>query len=246
MKNYNNNNYSRYKSDVKSSQPESKFWDEYTRDELIIKFMPLVENLARKFSTSDSASGVMSINDLIQQGNIGLTLAVDRIDWNTISNSSDPEKTLKSFLAKRIKGAIRRGNDINRGSMRIPEHKLNELRKSNTEESAAMFFNSMFASIDASNDQNFIYDIPDEDSEPNNEVLNTYLMQILKEHLNTREYDVVRMSFGLDCDKKSASEIAEYLGIKGSSSYVRVSQLKKQAIDTLRNKVDRSQVADLL
>jgi len=246
MKNYNNNNYSRYKSDVKSSQPESKFWDEYTRDELIIKFMPLVENLARKFSTSDSASGVMSINDLIQQGNIGLTLAVDRIDWDTISKSSDPEKTLKSFLAKRIKGAIRRGNDINRGSMRIPEHKLNELRKSNTEESAAMFFNSMFASIDASNDQNFIYDIPDEDSEPNNEVLNTYLMQILKEHLNTREYDVVRMSFGLDCDKKSASEIAEYLGIKGSSSYVRVSQLKKQAIDTLRNKVDRSQVADLL
>ena len=246
MKNYNNNNYSRYKSDVKSSQPEGKFWDEYTRDELIINFMPLVENLASKFSTSDSASGVMSINDLIQQGNIGLTLAVDRIDWDTISKSSDPEKTLKSFLAKRIKGAIRRGNDINRGSMRIPEHKLNELRKSNTEESAAMFFNSMFASIDASNDQNFIYDIPDEDSEPNNEVLNTYLMQILKEHLNTREYDVVRMSFGLDCDKKSASEIAEYLGIKGSSSYVRVSQLKKQAIDTLRNKVDRSQVADLL
>jgi len=246
MKNYNNNNYSRYKSDVKSSQPEGKLWDEYTRDELIIKFMPLVENLARKFSTSDSASGVMSINDLIQQGNIGLTLAVDRIDWSTISKSSDPEKTLKSFLAKRIKGAIRRGNDINRGSMRIPEHKLNELRKSNTEESAAMFFNSMFASIDASNDQNFVYDVPDEDSEPNNEVLNTYLMQILKEHLNTREYDVVRMSFGLDCDKKSASEIAEYLGIKGSSSYVRVSQLKKQAIDTLRNKVDRSQVADLL
>ena len=246
MKNYNNNNYSRYKSDVKSSQPEGKLWDEYTRDELIIKFMPLVENLARKFSTSDSASGVMSINDLIQQGNIGLTLAVDRIDWDTIDKSSDPEKTLKSFLAKRIKGSIRRGNDINRGSMRIPEHKLNELRKSNTEESAAMFFNSMFASIDASNDQNFIYDIPDEDSEPNNEVLNTYLMQILKDHLNTREYDVVRMSFGLDCDKKSASEIAEYLGIKGSSSYVRVSQLKKQAIDTLRNKVDRSQVADLL
>ena len=28
--------------------------------------MPLVENLARKFSTSQQASGVLSINDLLQ------------------------------------------------------------------------------------------------------------------------------------------------------------------------------------
>jgi DNA-directed RNA polymerase specialized sigma subunit len=55
MKNYNNYNYKRYKNDVKASQPKTKFWDEYTRDELIVKFLPLVENIARKFSTSDSA-----------------------------------------------------------------------------------------------------------------------------------------------------------------------------------------------
>ena len=71
MKKYNIQNYVRYKNDVKKSMPEGKFWDEYTRDELIIKFMPLVENLARKFSTSDQASGVLSINDLIQEGNAG-------------------------------------------------------------------------------------------------------------------------------------------------------------------------------
>ena len=41
--------------------------------------MPLVENLARKFSTGDQASGVLSINDLIQEGNKGLTLAVDKL-----------------------------------------------------------------------------------------------------------------------------------------------------------------------
>ena len=44
--------------------------------------------------------------------------------------AEDPEKRLKSFLAKRIKGAIRRAIDNNRGTMRIPEHKLNEIRKS--------------------------------------------------------------------------------------------------------------------
>ena len=68
MKKYNIQNYIRYKEDLKRSMPEGLFWDEYTRDQLIVKFIPLVENLARKFSTSDQASGVLSINDLIQCG----------------------------------------------------------------------------------------------------------------------------------------------------------------------------------
>ena len=64
MKKYNVDNYVRYKEDVKASMPKEKFYDYYTRDEMIIKFMPLVENLARKFSTTQQASGVLSINDL--------------------------------------------------------------------------------------------------------------------------------------------------------------------------------------
>lgn len=64
MKKYNIQNYVRYKNDVKKSMPEDKAFSEYTRDELIIKFMPLVENLARKFSTSDQASGILSINEI--------------------------------------------------------------------------------------------------------------------------------------------------------------------------------------
>ncbi len=44
----------------------------------------------------------------------------------------------------------------------------------------------------------------------------------------------------------SAKEIASYLDMKGTSSYVRVSQLKKQAIDKLKNVLDHSQVVDYL
>ena len=40
--------------------------------------------------------------------------------------------------------------------------------------------------------------------------------------------------------------IAKYLGIEGSGAYVRVSQLKKQAIDKLIASVDHSQLADLV
>jgi len=100
MKNYNSYNYSRYKADVKSSMPKNKQWQDYTRDELIIKFLPLVENIARKFSTSDSAIGIMNVQDLMSMGKIGLIQAVDKLTWQTILESKDPERTLKSYLAK--------------------------------------------------------------------------------------------------------------------------------------------------
>ena len=47
MKKYNVQNYIRYKTDVKTSiaNLEGKFWDEYTKDELTVKFMHLVEIL---------------------------------------------------------------------------------------------------------------------------------------------------------------------------------------------------------
>jgi DNA-directed RNA polymerase specialized sigma subunit len=77
-------------------------------------------------------------------------------------------------------------------------------------------------------------------------MLNAYLMSLLRLHLSPREYDVLRLSYGLDCKKHSATEIANKIGINGSSSYVRVSQLKKQAVDKLIESVDHSQVLDFL
>jgi RNA polymerase sigma factor (sigma-70 family) len=252
MKNYNIRNYILYKKDVENaiSRLESKMWNEYTNEELQVKFLPLVENIARKFATSQQASGVMSIMDLIQEGNFGLVKATHRLDRKRLVDSDDPEKTLKSFLAKRIKGAIRRGIDINRGSMRIPEHKLNEIRKNfgKDEKTVAMFFNSIFLSLDNtfSDSDTSVYDVPDETEPYNQEMLNAYLMSLLRQHLSIKEYEVLRMSYGLDCEKCSATEIADKIGIKGNSSYVRVSQLKKQAVDKLIANVDHSQVIDFL
>ena len=126
MKKYNVQNYVRYKNDLdqalkRNDRFEKKEPDHaMSLDNYIVSWLPLVENLARKFSTSDQAAGVMSINDLIQEGAYGLTAAVRKIDWDKINDSDDPEKTLKSFLSKRIKGAIRRGIDINRGDVRGP------------------------------------------------------------------------------------------------------------------------------
>ena len=251
MKKYHIQNYVRWKHDMSASlsRLQDKPWEEYSRSELIIKFLPLVENLARRFSTSQQASGVMSIMDIIQEGNYGLCAGVDRIDWDTILNSEDPEKTIKSFLSKRIKGAIRRGIDSNRGSMRIPEHKLNEIRKDFGEDKrmVELFFNSVFTSLDdgTPEQQSAAYNIP-EIKGYNKELLAIYVKGLMLKYLNPKEFQVLRLSYGLDCDKHSAKQIAEILGIKGSSSYVRISQLKKQGIDKLIDNVNYSQVVDYL
>tara|TARA_R110002012_G_scaffold5978_1_gene27434 strand:- start:217 stop:927 length:711 start_codon:yes stop_codon:yes gene_type:complete len=228
--------------------PDEPF-HELSRDQLIVKFLPLVESLARKFSTAQQASGVMSIMDIIQEGNYGLCAGVDRIDWDTILAAEDKEKTMKSFLSKRIKGAIRRGIDSNRGSMRIPEHKLNEIRKDFGEDKrmVSLFFNSVFTSLDdgTPEQQTQAYNIAEEKGY-NKEMLAIYIKSLMLQYLNPKEFQVLRLSYGLDCDKHSAKEIAEILGVKGTSSYVRISQLKKQAIDKLVDKVPYSQVIDYL
>ena len=251
MKKYNIQNYIRYKDDVKQAieRLDNKPWDEYTRKELTIKFLPLVENIARKFSTSQQASGVMNIMDMIQSGSLGLVHAVRKLDYEKLKESEDMEKTLKSFFSKRIKGSIRRQIDSNRGSIRIPEHKLNEIRKNfgKDKKMVEMFFNSIFLSIDAGpTGEDMVYQIPDTSEPYNVDLLNIYLKSLCQSHLSDREYQVLRLSYGLDCDKQSATQIAKYLGIEGSSSYVRVSQLKKQAVDTLIENVDHSQVIDFL
>ena len=251
MKSYNIRNYIQYKKDVENAikRLPIKRLDEHTREELTIKFLPLVENMARKFSTSQQASGVMSVMDMIQSGSLGLAHAVRKLDYKKLSESEDMEKTLKSFFSKRIKGSIRRQIDINRGSIRIPEHKLNEIRKNfgKDKKMVEMFFNSIFLSIDANpSDEDMIYQIPDTSEPYNIDLLNIYLKGLCQANLTDKQYQVLRLSYGLDCEKHSATQIANYLGIEGSSSYVRVSQLKKQAVDTLIENVDHSQVLDFL
>ncbi len=250
MKKYNVQNYIRYKQDVKISQTKNKNILDYTRDELIIKFLPLVENIARKFSTSQQASGVMDITDFIQEGSIGLTKAVDKLDYTLLKDSKDKEKTLKSFFFKRIKGSIRRAIDTNRGNIRIPEHKINEIRNNPRDKKMVeMFFNSIFLSIDAktqTSDEDMVYQIPDQSEPYNLVILNLYLKSLMQKHLSKNEYEVLRLSYGLDCDKHSAKEIASKIKIEGTSAYVRISEIKKQAVQKLIENVDHSQVLDYL
>ena len=249
MKKYNVQNYIRHKEDIKLAMPSDKSYSFYTRDELIVKFMPLVENISKKFATSQEASGVLSILDIIQEGYVNLIKAIDKIDWEKLVDSEDIELSLKSFLSKRVRGGIRRAIDKNRGTMRIPEHKMEQIRKDGGKDKkmVAMFFNSIFLSIDATPaNEDMVYQIPDKSDPYNEQLLNAYLISLLNKYLTEDESYVLCKSYGLTGKKLSAKQIAADLGIKGSSDYVRVSELKKQAVQKLIDNVDHSQVLDYL
>ena len=254
MRKYNIQNYIRYKNDVEKQlervkKPVDCDYTQLTDEEIKINFLPLVVTLAHKQSTSDQASGVLSILDLFQEGNAGLCSAVNKLDRTILAESEDQEKTLKSFLSKRIKGAIRRSVDMHRGEIRIPEHKLNEIRRNPKDEKmVAMFFNSVFSSIDdkPNDDDNMAYQVVDKSEPYNIALLNTYLLSLMRTHLTPTQYDVLRMSYGLDCDKHSANEIAAKLGINVATAHVRISQIKRDAIHLLIENVDSSQVLDYL
>ena len=201
MRKYNVQNYIRYKLDVENTierikKPIDGDYTNLTNDEIIINFLPLVETLARKQSTSDQASGVLSINDLLQEGSAGLTAAVNKLDRTILAESEDQEKTIKSFLSKRIKGSIRRAVDMNRGEIRIPEHKLNEIRRNPKDEKmVAMFFNSVFSSIDdkPNDEDNMAYQVIDKSEPYNIALLNTYLLSLMRTYLDERQYNVLRL-----------------------------------------------------
>ena len=78
------------------------------------------------------------------------------------------------------------------------------------------------------------------------EAISTSLAVFLILYLTDIEYEVLRLSYGLDCEKHSANYIADKLAIKGTSAYVRVSELKKQAVQKLIDNVDHSQVLDIV
>ena len=100
MRKYNIANYVRYKKDVEAQlkkvrKPVDGDYTPLTNEEIQINFLPLVETLARKQSTSDQASGVLSINDLLQEGALGLCAAVSKLDRELLIKSDDQEKYLK-------------------------------------------------------------------------------------------------------------------------------------------------------
>lgn len=244
MKKYNVENYVRYKNDLDDVRKINKYKSD--RDKLIIDNMYLVERVTKSFTTDAKFIGVLNLQDLIQEGSIGLIQAIDRIDWTVIADSVDPLKTMESFLTKRIKGTIRRAINNYRTNMRVPESEMNRLKKkyqetNDDEEIINQFLKAIFLQLDNNNEygESYINNIIDPDSVT--EPLNIdELNKMITKHLTEKEQIVINNSYGLGMDKLKAKDIAKLIGLKGDNSQVRVSEIKKESIKKLYNNLDKN------
>ena len=114
-----------------------------------------------------------------------------------------------------------------------------------------MFFRSIFLTIDDEYNEESTYsknvnNIEDNQEPYNINILNAYLKAIMKKHLNSLEYQVLRLTYGLDCNKHSGLEIASALGIVGISNFARVSEIKHKAVQKLIDNTEYNQFVDIL
>ena len=111
-----------------------------------------------------------------------------------------------------------------------------------------MFFNSIFLSIDEKVDteEDYAHQVVDTSKPYMIHKMNNYLMELMSRVLDEREYEVIRLSYGLDCDKHSAKQIAEIVGINVDTAHVRVSQIKRNALEKLMERVDRNALLEFI
>jgi RNA polymerase sigma factor (sigma-70 family) len=238
MKNYDAENFNRFKKDIEKSVGKDKF--------------ALVESIARSFNTNIESIGMLTLEDLIQEGMLGLIKATSKIDQDVLDKSTDSEKVLKAFLSKRIKGAIRRAIDINKTCIGVPEYKITEMRKNPWDNVTyrQTHMNSNFISLDNEDTKNpegligYICEL--DDVSYTKDLLTEKLIELMDNFLTPRERKVLQLSYGIDCEKLGAKEIALEIGLHGRTAYVRVSEIKNEALAKLNNNVLESQFADLL
>ena len=78
------------------------------KDTHLNRMLPHVLQIASQFSRESIAIGALNYQDLYQAGYLGLLEAWEKVDWDMINKSPNPDGQLWSYLKRRIKGAIRR------------------------------------------------------------------------------------------------------------------------------------------
>lgn len=182
-----------------------KAGDSEARDCLIIRNLRLVAYIARKYNVGDK-----DMDDLISIGTIGLIKGIDSFD-------DSKNIRLATYAARCI------------------ENELLMMMRSDKKSSKDMYLYDSIGSDKEGNEINLLDIIEYEDEDIVERItMDSYiekLDEIMKKTLTDREYDIIRLRYGLDGDnEKTQREIADKYGI--SRSYV--SRIEKTALNKLK------------
>lgn len=182
-----------------------KAGDSEARDCLIIRNLRLVAYIARKYNAGDK-----DMDDLISIGTIGLIKGIDSFD-------DSKNIRLATYAARCI------------------ENELLMMMRSDKKSSKDMYLYDSIGSDKEGNEINLLDIIEYEDEDIVERItMDGYIEKldmVMKKTLTDREYDIIRLRYGLDGDnEKTQREIADKYGI--SRSYV--SRIEKTALNKLR------------
>ncbi len=177
--------------------------EKLTRDELVTKNMGYVITLARQYSNE-----LLSTNDLISEGSIGLIKAAEKFD----PSRGKPFVTFAApYIRHSIEEAIRKVTG--------------ETPVLSTDENLPVGSNNNYTLLNVLEDK----DAPKADLVMEQASLSDDLVRAI-DVLNEREKAVVQGFFGIEGERKTMAEIGEELGLKRE----RVRQIRNQAVKKLK------------
>ncbi len=229
------------------------------KDELILRYLDLIRRIAKDYSNR-----VMEIEDLIQEGSIGLLKAIDNFD-------ASRENKFQTYAYSNIRNTIIRAIDNQSEFVRIPVYLqdsyrrlakakrelLENLKREPTIEELSLVSNLDIKTINKlslyktsvisydevieteegngfesklTNDYNLEEDIEDK-------MLKSLINNLIDDtNLTQRQKEILKVYFGIGCEKMSVKEIIENYHI----SKTRVFGLRDQALNNFRksNKMD--------
>ncbi len=170
----------------------------------VISNMRLVVYIAKQYQGMG-----LSLDDLIQEGSIGLCRAVELYD--------EAKGKFSSYAGMWIKATIRRALSDKSRMIRVPSHKsADEAAQVHVGQLDPTYQGSVNPEVDTVHTEG-------EDQHEVNKLLNK---------LNSRQRQIIKMKFGIDRDEMKTTEIAQELGltVQAVNSNIRIAMKRMQEL----------------
>lgn len=174
-------------------------------------------DMAHRQSRHWPATGVLDLHDVAQECYCALIRNYDRIDWEQIKASSNPNASLWAFLKKSVKLDVRKAVNTYKDGMRVPLDKIWEVKVKKFQFDFDNFFSLPFDS-QWMHRMDEAYAIADDAPMTRWETEELYSgLTTIMEGLSFIERMVLEMSHGIDQlhgEKRSTKYMAKFFGRK--------------------------------